>query len=85
MGMAAAFDVIYISLPNQPGGSAGPVVDLGTSEKPNSSLCESKLVKWIVSVDPERLQFNTDIESRIPELNRYWTTCGSTGGRTDRQ
>lgn len=80
MGMAAAFDVIYISLPNQPGGSAGPVVDLGTSEKPNSSLCESKLVKWIVSVDPERLQFNTDIESRIPELNRYWTTCGSTGG-----
>jgi hypothetical protein len=79
VGMAVAFAVIYFSLPNQPGGPSGPVVDPGTTEKPNSSLCESKLVKWIVSVDPERLQFNTDIESRIPELNRYWTSCGSSG------
>ena len=79
VGMAAAFAVIYFSIPNQPGGPAGPVLGTGTTEQANSSLCESKLVKWIVSVDPERLQFNTDIDSRIPELNRYWTTCGSTG------
>ena len=79
VGMAAAFAVIYFSVPNQPGGPAGPVPGPGTTDQPNSSLCESKLVKWIVSVDPERLQFNTDIDSRIPELNRYWTTCGSSG------
>ncbi len=80
LGMAAAFAVIYFSLPKPPAGRTGPAVDPAANGKPNGSQCESKLVKWILSVDPERLQFNTDIASRISELNRYWTTCGSTGG-----
>ncbi len=78
-GMTAAFAVMYFSLPTkQPSGVTGPT-SLNGAGGGNSSQCEAKLAKWIQSVNPERLQFNTDIESRIQELNRYWTTCGSKG------
>lgn len=79
-GMAAAFAVMYFALPQNPGvNPTGALNPQGGSAEGTSSLCENKLAKWIQSVDPERLQFNTDIESRVQELNRYWTTCGSKG------
>ncbi len=78
--MIAAFAVMYYSLPKRQSVSpTGPVNPHGGMGGGTSSLCESKLTKWIQSVDPERLQFNTDIESRVQELNRYWTTCGPKG------
>lgn len=77
LAMAAAFAVIYFVLPKPKDETLSFITP--TDEDPNSSLCESRLTKWIQSVDPERLQFNTDIESRIQELNRYWTTCGPHG------
>ena len=79
LGMVAAFAVMYYSLPKKQGGPTGPAASQGISAAANSSLCEGKLIKWIQSVDPERLQFNTDIESRIQELNRYWRDCGPPG------
>ncbi|MFO1006906.1 MAG: hypothetical protein U0929_13175 [Planctomycetaceae bacterium] len=81
IGMAAVFAVMFFSLQKQKlGGPAGPV-PIDDSLKPSqSSVCETKLIKWIQSVNPERLQYNTDIESRVIELNRYWTTCGPAAG-----
>ncbi len=80
LGMAAAFTVIFFSLPKKPLDNTGATSKLIDGNGPaNSSLCEKKLIKWIQSVDPERVQFNLDMESRISELNRYWTTCGSKG------
>lgn len=81
IGMAAGFAVMYFSLPKQKlGGPAGPVPTDDSLKPSQSSVCESKLTKWIQSVNPERLQYNTDIESRVIELNRYWTTCGPAEG-----
>ncbi len=81
VGMAIGFAVMYFSLPKKkldgPEGRIQPDASLQTSK---SSLCETKLTKWIQSVNPERLQYNTDIESRVIELNRYWTTCGPAAG-----
>ena len=77
--MAAVFAVIYFSLSKKPEGPSGPLPISSGEKQAHSSLCENKLNKWILSVDPERMQFNTDIESRTQELNRYWTTCGPTG------
>jgi len=78
--MAAGFAVMYFSLPKKkldgPEGSILPNTSLATA---NSSLCEKKLSKWIESVNPDRMQYDADIESRVQELNRYWTTCGSSG------
>lgn len=79
-GMIAAFAVMYNSLPKkQTVAPVGSLNSQGGIAGGTSSLCENKLAKWIQSVDPERLQFNTDIESRVQELNRYWATCGSKG------
>ena len=81
VGMAAAFAVPYFSLNKpKPGGPAGPVQTDDSLKPSQSSVCETKLTKWIQSVNPERLQYNTDIESRVIELNRYWTTCGPAAG-----
>lgn len=81
IGMAAVFAVIYFSLPKQKlGGPAGPMPPDDSLKPSQSSVCETKLTKWIQSVNPERLQYNTDIESRVIELNRYWTTCGPAAG-----
>jgi len=77
-GMAAAFAVIYYSLPKK----AGPADQNGSktvTSTVNRSQCESRLAKWIQSVDPVRHQFDTDLEGRGAELNRYWETCGPTG------
>ena len=80
-GMIAAFAVMYFSLPKKQLDDTGPnPVDPGLGAA-NSSLCEKKLVKWIQSVNPERLQFDTDVESRVQELNRYWETCGPQGDK----
>lgn len=78
VGMAAAFAVIYYSLPKK----AAPLENSGTKSAVgavNRSQCESKLSKWILSVDPVRHQFDTDLEGRVAELNRYWETCGPKG------
>lgn len=78
VGMAAAFAVIYYSLPKK----AAPLEngDSRTAASAvNRSQCESKLNKWIQSVDPVRHQFDTDLEGRLAELNRYWETCGPKG------
>lgn len=75
VGMAAAFAVIFFSLPKK----LDPKVENGGKAVPttvNRSQCESRLTKWLVSVDPSRHQFDTDLEGRAAELNRYWDTCG---------
>ncbi len=77
LAMATAFAAIYLVLPKPK--DETPSIIPHSDDDPHSSLCESRLTKLIQSVDPERLQFNTDIESRIQELNRYWTTCGPQG------
>lgn len=77
VGMAAAFAVIYYSLPKK---TAPNKVDPSTvTSTVNRSQCESRLAKWIQSVDPVRHQFDTDLEGRAAELNRYWETCGPKG------
>lgn len=80
-GMAIGFAAMYLSLPKkQVITPTGPTLSDDALDSSKSSLCETKLVKWIQSVNPERLQYNTDIESRVIELNRYWTSCGPAVG-----
>lgn len=81
IGMLTAFIVIYYAIPKNSRHSddplPAPTIPTGSVA---GSLCEKKLIKWIQSVNPQRLQFDTDIESRVQELNRYWASCGPQGG-----
>ncbi len=67
VGMAAAFAVIFYSLPKKP--TANKVDPSTVTSTVNRSQCESRLAKWIQSVDPVRHQFDTDLEGRGAELN----------------
>lgn len=80
LGMIAAFAMIYFALPKKLGGPTGPGPD-GPAQATNSK-CEADLVKLLVSIDPERVQFNIDLDGRLGALNRFWTACGPSEGKS---